>query len=80
MISETSVEFKRTTWRYIPEDTALHSYCCENLKSYINKLLGPKKAPWLWSASELCLCDLVVRVSGYRPKGSGFDSRRFQIF
>jgi hypothetical protein len=26
------------------------------------------------------LCDLVVRVSGYRSRGPGFDSRRFQIF
>jgi hypothetical protein len=26
------------------------------------------------------LCGLVVRVSGYRFRGPGFDSRRFQIF
>ena len=26
------------------------------------------------------LCDLVVRVSGYRYRGIGFDSRRYQIF
>jgi hypothetical protein len=26
------------------------------------------------------LCGLVVRVSGYRYRGPGFDSRRFQIF
>jgi hypothetical protein len=26
------------------------------------------------------LCGLVVRVSGYRSRGSGFDFRRFQIF
>jgi hypothetical protein len=25
-------------------------------------------------------CGLVVRVSGYRSRGPGFDSRRFQIF
>jgi hypothetical protein len=26
------------------------------------------------------LCGLVVRVSGYRYRGTGFDSRRYQIF
>jgi hypothetical protein len=26
------------------------------------------------------LCGLVVRVSGYRSKGPGFDSRPYQIF
>jgi hypothetical protein len=26
------------------------------------------------------LCGLVVRVPGYRSRGLGFDSRRYQIF
>jgi hypothetical protein len=26
------------------------------------------------------LCGLMVRVSGYRPRCPGFDSRRYQIF
>jgi hypothetical protein len=26
------------------------------------------------------LCGLVVRVHGYRSRGPGFDSRRYQIF
>jgi hypothetical protein len=26
------------------------------------------------------LCDLVVRVRGYRSRGPGFDSRSYQIF
>jgi hypothetical protein len=26
------------------------------------------------------LCGLVVRVPSYRSRGSGFDSRRYQIF
>jgi len=36
------------------------------------------------SGSGLCdedrLCGLVVRVSGYRYRGPGFDPRRYQIF
>jgi hypothetical protein len=32
--SETSVDFQRTTLRYIPEDGTHHSHRCENLKSY----------------------------------------------
>jgi hypothetical protein len=32
--SETSVDFQRTTRRYIPEDGTLHNHRCENLKSY----------------------------------------------
>jgi hypothetical protein len=32
--SETSVDFQRTTWRYIPEDSTIYDHSCENLKSY----------------------------------------------
>jgi hypothetical protein len=32
---ETSVDFYRTTRRYIPEDCTLHNHRCENLKSYM---------------------------------------------
>jgi hypothetical protein len=35
--SETSVDFQRTTRRYSPEDSALHNYRCEDLKSYTVK-------------------------------------------
>jgi hypothetical protein len=39
--SETSVDFQRTTRRYIPEDRTLQTHRCENLKTYIEqKLLG----------------------------------------
>jgi hypothetical protein len=33
--SETSVDFQRTTRRYIAEDGTLHNHHCGNLKSYI---------------------------------------------
>jgi hypothetical protein len=33
-----------------------------------------------WREQTDRLCGLVVRVSGYRFRGPGFDSRRFHIF
>jgi hypothetical protein len=35
--SETSLDFQRTTWRYIPEERTLRNHRCENLKSYKRK-------------------------------------------
>jgi len=35
-----------------------------------------KEVYWLYDR----LCGLVVRVSGYRYRGPGFDPRRYQIF
>jgi hypothetical protein len=32
------------------------------------------------SRPRLLLCGLVVRVSGYGSRGTGFDARRYQIF
>jgi hypothetical protein len=32
--SETSVNFYQTTWCNNPEDSHLHTHCCENLKSH----------------------------------------------
>jgi hypothetical protein len=42
---ETSVDFQRTTRRYIPEDSTLHNHLCENLKSHILKV-------WVWSRNR----------------------------
>jgi hypothetical protein len=36
---ETSVDFQRITWRYTPENRALHNHRCENPKSYISLIL-----------------------------------------
>jgi hypothetical protein len=33
--SETSIDFERTTRRYIPEDMTLHNHRCENLQPSI---------------------------------------------
>jgi hypothetical protein len=38
--SEESVDFQRTIRRYIPENRALHTQYCENLKSYKYLLKG----------------------------------------
>jgi hypothetical protein len=45
--SETSVDFRRTTPRYIPEDSTLHNHLCENFKSYmaLDKLRSPREWP-----------------------------------
>jgi len=41
--------------------------------------MGVNKYYNVWSTIDR-LCGLVVRVSGYRYRGLGFDSRRYQIF
>jgi hypothetical protein len=33
--SETSVDFHRTTWRYIPQGKNVYNYRCDNLKVYM---------------------------------------------
>jgi hypothetical protein len=37
--SKTSVDFQRTTQRYIPKQSNLHNHRCENLRPYISFLL-----------------------------------------
>jgi hypothetical protein len=37
--SETSVDIQLRTLQYIPEDSELHTRCCENLKSHIEREL-----------------------------------------
>jgi hypothetical protein len=57
--SNTSVDFQWTIQRYIPEDSTVHNYYCENLKSYINLSLLANvltaalwkkfwRRPWFW--------------------------------
>jgi hypothetical protein len=40
--SEMSVNFYKTTWRNIPEDSLLHTHHCENLKSHQLKFYQPR--------------------------------------
>ena len=51
---------------------------------HIDELSGwPFRSRHIFEAVNLFgdrLCGLVVRVSGYRYRGLGFDSRRYQIF
>jgi len=42
------------------------------------KKKNKKKAATIYIYDRLC--GLVVRVSGYRYRGPGFDPRRYQIF
>jgi hypothetical protein len=55
--SETSGDFQQPTWRYIPEDTAVHNHRCENLKSYIMVNLMTQR-----SEREVCKARLVQLV------------------
>jgi hypothetical protein len=36
---ETSIEFQRTAWHYIPENKILHNHLSESPKSYTNSLV-----------------------------------------
>jgi hypothetical protein len=47
--SETSIHFERTTRRYIPEDRTLHNGLCENLKSYISRIVDMHRGPMFLS-------------------------------
>jgi hypothetical protein len=46
---------------------AKNGYFCSQMSTFIN---------WRYDR----LCGLVVRVPGYKSRGRGFDSRRYQIF
>jgi hypothetical protein len=50
--SEMSLDFQRTTQRFIPEDKTLHNHRCENLKSYNIKKPLSKYGCEIWSTIE----------------------------
>jgi hypothetical protein len=51
--SEMSVDFQRTTRRYVPEERTLHKRRYENLNSY-------KFIPGSWLESPVIRCELVI--------------------
>ena len=55
------------------ENLKFHNY----IASFLNRCIGANYYYYYyWDR----LCGLVVRVSGYRYRGPGFDPRRYQIF
>jgi hypothetical protein len=38
LMAETSVDYHRSTWHYIPEDRTLRSHRCESLKSHMTQM------------------------------------------
>ena len=56
------------------------NFMIDNTKKYqIISLLKMYNLDYIVNFSDR-LCGLVVRVSGYRYRGPGFDPRRYQIF
>ena len=69
-------KFLRKVRNHSPNDTASHRRSPRTTPSFVS-------SPQLFIRYSGCwdrLCDLVVRVSGYRYRGLGFDSRHYQIF
>jgi hypothetical protein len=60
--SETLVDFQRTTRRYIPEDSVLHNYRCEDFKSYKSQEFP---SPCLWG---LYYKQYIRAWAGFNPK------------
>jgi hypothetical protein len=58
--SETSVDFKQTIRRYIPEDSTLHNHRSENLKSYILKIWSKFELDTSWIKATLAPICLVL--------------------
>jgi hypothetical protein len=58
---ETSVEFQRTTRRYIPDDSTLHNHRCETLKSYTSNLKLDHHQLFLRPSRYIACCHAVAR-------------------
>jgi hypothetical protein len=64
--SETSVDFQRTTRRYIPEDRTPHNHRSENLKSHFNQNNILNR--WRSQRKEYCNPVLAIRLNGEKNK------------
>jgi hypothetical protein len=68
------VKISQTTWNW----KAYVCLCFQTRTFGLRTHLLPIQIYTYYCQSFLCV--LVVRVSGYRSRGPGFDSRRYQIF
>jgi hypothetical protein len=81
--SETVVHLYQTARHYITEDNALQNAYKHNISqgSIMNSYhINFCNTTFIIFVLNDRLCGLVVRVSGYRTKDPGFDSRPYQIF
>jgi hypothetical protein len=75
--------FKHKSWKKFQQGFELPAL--QNSSYWTPKWSGQKVCLnfWFWklwiTMKMFCLCVLVVRVPGYRSRGPGFDSRRYQI-
>jgi hypothetical protein len=60
--SEMTVDFQRPTWHSVPQNRALRSHCCENLKSF----------PWEFPTQNF-VCIAASRVTFRQSYRSWFD-------
>ena len=83
MVTNVSVELAGSIFRAEDLNTMFFRGCSNRLTDYgdRNPDYSIRRQSYLMSY-PMCdrLCGLVVRVSGYRCRGSGFDSRHCQIF
>jgi hypothetical protein len=54
--------------------------CCKNGNQGDQIKKNALKNYVFWDVTPDRVCGLVFRVSGYRSRGPGFDSRPYQIF
>jgi hypothetical protein len=54
--SETSLDFQKTTWLYIPQDITLHNHCFENSKFY--KITFDYKNTWIIVGKRIIFFDV----------------------